>query len=262
MSDLGLLAPLTTIAQHTGKRLLDRERPAAARTLSELRSAFEAVDGPASEALRTELARLRPQAGWADELDLRLPRSGEVWVADAMDGAVQYLQGLPQWCVTITLVRDRVPVAVVLHCPPLGETYAAAAGHGATRDGAPITPSAKAEATATVIATSHPMFAAEQPTAMARAGRSYRALLPEVRAIRNLGPTSWQLADTAAGRLDAFWMYGTDDVNLLGGALIAREAGARVTDAQGAPWAAGADSLLVSGPQLHARFVELLRDVR
>ncbi len=261
MSDLDLLAPLA-VAQRVGKRLLDRERPAPARTLRELRAVFEAVDGPASEALRAELARLRPQARWTDELDPRLPQSGEAWVTDAMDGAVQYLQGLPQWCVTITLVRDAVPVAAVLHCPPLGETYAAAAGHGATRDGAPIAPSAKADASATVVATSHPTFAAEQPTAMARAGRSYSALLPEVRAVRNLGPTSWQLADTAAGRLDAFWMYGTDDTNVLGGALVAREAGARVTDAEGRPWAAGADSLLIAGAQLHHRFLELLRDVR
>ncbi|MEU1626394.1 inositol monophosphatase family protein [Streptomyces sp. NPDC020096] len=125
-----------------------------------------------------------------------------------------------------------------------------------------MAPSAKTEGAATVIATSHPAFAAEQPTAIARAGRSYSALLPEVIAIRNLGPTSWQIADTAAGRLDAFWMYGTDDTNLLGGTLIAREAGARVTDARGEPWTAGADSLLVTSRQLHGQFVQFLRDVR
>ncbi|GAA1913480.1 inositol monophosphatase family protein [Streptantibioticus ferralitis] len=184
-----------------------------------------------------------------------------VWVTDAMDGAVQYPQGLPQWCVTITLVRDRAPVAAVPRSPALGETYAAAAGHGATRDSAPIAPSAKREASATVIATSHPVIAAEQPTAIAWAGRSYSALLPEVGAIRNLGPTSWQIADTVAGRLDAFWIYGTDDTNLLGGTLIVREAGARVTDARGEPWTTGADRPLVSGRQLHGRFV-VLRDVR
>ncbi|MDF3287847.1 inositol monophosphatase family protein [Streptomyces silvisoli] len=262
MPDVDLLAPLTAVAQRIGKRLLDRQRPAPARTLPELRAAFAAVDGPAAEALRVELARLRPGAQWADELELRLPELGEVWVTDAVDGAVQYLQGLPQWCVTITLVRDRVPVAAVLHSPPLGETYAAAVGHGATRDGAPVVPSAKADTSATVIATSHPPFAAEQPAATARAGQSHSALLPEVSAVRNLGPTSWQLADTAAGRLDAFWMYGTDDTNLLGGALVAREAGACVTDTQGAPWTAGSDSLLVTGRRLHGRFLELLRDVR
>jgi hypothetical protein len=31
-----------------------------------------------------------------------------------------------------------------------------------------------------------------------------------------LGPTSWQIADTAAGRLDGIWEYGRDDANLLG----------------------------------------------
>lgn len=71
-------------------------------------------------------------------------------------------------------------------------------------------------------------------------------------AVRNLGPTSWQIADTAAGRLDAFWQFGRDHANLLPGALIAREAGAVVTDAAGGPWTSGSDSFLVAAPALHA----------
>ncbi|MEV6861774.1 inositol monophosphatase family protein [Streptosporangium subroseum] len=93
-------------------------------------AAFSAIDDPASDRLREELTALRPGAAWAAELDTALPTSGEAWVTDPVDGAVQYLQGLSQWCVSITLVRDRVPVAAVLHSPPLGETYAASRGHG------------------------------------------------------------------------------------------------------------------------------------
>lgn len=43
------------------------------------------------------------------------------------------------------------------------------------------------------------------------AGHSLSALLPRVGAVRNLGPTSWQLADTAAGCIDAFWQAYHDD---------------------------------------------------
>ncbi|MET8952981.1 inositol monophosphatase family protein [Streptomyces sp. NPDC004129] len=111
---------------------------------------------------------------------------------------------------------------------PLGETYLAALGEGATRNGVPIGPSAKTDPAVAVVATAHPSFITRQPEAT-RAGRTIaRRRLPRVAAVRNLGPTS---ADTAAGHLDAFWEFGRDDANLLPGALVACEAGALVTDA-------------------------------
>jgi myo-inositol-1(or 4)-monophosphatase len=75
------------------------------------------------------------------------------------------------------------------------------------------------------------------------------ASLRIVGAVRNLGATSWQVADVASGRLDAFWEYGADDVNLLDAVVIAREAGARVTEATGDPWTLGAHSILAVMPK-------------
>jgi myo-inositol-1(or 4)-monophosphatase len=83
-------------------------------------------------------------------------------------------------------------------------------------------------------------------------------LLPKVGAVRNLGPTSWQIADPAAGRLDGFWEYGRDDANLLGAALIASEAGATVTGLNGRPWQAGSGSFLTAAPALHRQLLALL----
>ena len=80
-----------------------------------------------------------------------------------------------------------------------------------------------------------------------------------VGAVRNLGPTSWQIADVAAGRLDAFWEHGRDDTNLLPGLLLARESGAIVTDVHGAAWRPGMDSIVVAGPALHAPLLVALR---
>ncbi|MBX7550379.1 hypothetical protein K1Y78_20560 [Streptomyces sp. tea 10] len=46
------------------------------------------------------------------------------------------------------------------------------------------------------------------------------------------------------------------------GALIAREAGALVTDAEGRPWHIGAPSFLAASPHLHPAFVQLLGKAR
>jgi myo-inositol-1(or 4)-monophosphatase len=253
-----LITAMTEAAHAAGRHLLTLDRPAPAATMAEFRAVFDSVDAPVSALLRDRLLPLRPAAAWLDELDGTTTTTGEAWVCDAIDGAVQYLQGLPQWCVTLTLVRDAEPVAVVLHNPLLSETYTAEKGAGAFRNGAKITPSAKTDLAAALVATSQPPFAAAQPGAVDEAGRSLSAVLRAAGAVRNLGPTSWQLADVAGGRIDAFWEYGRDDTNVLPGVLLARESGAIVTDTTGAPWHPGAPGIVVAAPALHAPLLKAL----
>jgi myo-inositol-1(or 4)-monophosphatase len=109
-----------------------------------------------------------------------------------------------------------------------------------------------------MIATNQPADVAKYPADIRDAGRSLTALLPYVGAVRNFGPTSWQIADVASGRLDGFWQYGPDDNDLVGGALVATEAGLSVTDLDGQPWKPGATGFLAAPTQLHGRLLELL----
>ncbi len=63
--------------------------------------------------------------------------SGVRWVVDPIDGTVNYLYGLPDCAVSIAAeVGDEVVAGVVVTIPT-GVEYAAARGHGATRDGVP-----------------------------------------------------------------------------------------------------------------------------
>ncbi|MFD7666242.1 inositol monophosphatase family protein [Streptomyces sp. NPDC059788] len=274
MAYASLLAPMAAAAHEVGALLVKTPRRTvpSADTMEELAAVYRDLESPAVEVMRRHLDALLPGVPWAEELhdDTRpeispdaapgpgLPAAGDVWMVDVIDGAVQLMQDLPYFCVSLALVRDGEPVAAALHAPLLGETYLAAAGHGATRNGERISPSARTRLEAALVGTSHPPFAAGQPAAVAAAGRSLAAVLPAVGAVRNLGPTSWQIADAAAGRLDAFWEYGRDDANLLPGALVAREAGAVVTDTAGRPWRAGATGFLVAPRGLHGALMDLL----
>ena len=61
-----------------------------------------------------------------------------------------------------------------------------------------------------------------------------------------------------SGRVDAFWEYGRDETNLLPGALIAREAGALVTNLEGKQWQVGDTSFLAAPTALHGQLLEVL----
>jgi myo-inositol-1(or 4)-monophosphatase len=257
MSEQEILQQMIEAAEVIGARVMAQARPPKFRTMKELKAVFGDFDQPLQRELWLRLHALVPAAVSFDELDGALP-DGDVWIIDALDGAVQYLHELPDWCVNLTLVREREPVLAVLHSPTLRETYAARRGGGATRNGVAIAPAHKSELQAAFVATSYPPFVGRFPRQVALAARSLAVMLADVGIVRNLGATSWQVADVAGGRIDGFWMYGVDDVNLLGAALIAREAGASVTDAAGEPWRAGASSILVAAPSVHAPLQALM----
>jgi myo-inositol-1(or 4)-monophosphatase len=257
-----LIESLTAAAHEAGGHLLEAPRPAAATTMTEFRRAFSQLDDATSAVLAGRLAAISPGVPVVDDMRGEIPETGEAWVVDAVDGAVQFMHGLPQWCISVAFVRDGRAVVSVLHSPLAGETYAAGEGLGATLNGQLLRPAGTADMEIALVTTSHPPFTGTQPEAVRSAGAALAAVLPRVGAVRNLGPTSWQVADVAGGRLDAFWMFGRDPGNLLGAALIAREAGLAVTDTTGRDWTPRSDSVLIACPALREPLCELLAAVR
>ena len=252
-----ILTQMVLAAQDAATLVPPRTEPTTFDSWPDFKAALDAVERPVQALLRDRLEQARPGVAWARELDTEVTGgASELWVVDPLDGAVQYLQGLPQWAVSIALVRDGRPVLAVLHSANLNHTYTAALDGGAFLDGMPISPSTKTNLELSLIGTSHPPFVGHQPEAIAATGRAMTALLPVVGAHRNFGPTSWQVADVASGRLDAFWQYGRDAGNLLAASLVASEAGVTVTDADGRPWHAASDSFLAAPASLHAQLLE------
>jgi myo-inositol-1(or 4)-monophosphatase len=91
--------------------------------------------------LKAKLRAARPDYGWLSEETAddtaRLSRE-RLFVVDPIDGTRAFLNERPWWAVSLAIVEGDRPVAGVVYAPEVGETYAAAAGQGATLNGAPI----------------------------------------------------------------------------------------------------------------------------
>ena len=212
---------------------------------SPVTSADMAVDA----LLKQTLLGARPDYGWlseetADSPD-RLDRR-RIFIVDPIDGTVAYMKNKPWWCVPIAVVEDGRPVAAVIHAPALNETFEATLGGGARLNGQPITASdTDSLDDASILADARLME-----------GPQWREPWPEMR-YEKRNAIAYRMALVAAGAFDAAIAISPKwDWDIAAGDLIAREAGARVTDHHGRAWTFNRpdprqNSLVCSAPALH-----------
>jgi myo-inositol-1(or 4)-monophosphatase len=193
----------------------------------------------ASEALLVEgiLAR-RPDDGILGEEGADHPsRSGVRWVIDPLDGTTNYIYGHPGFAVSIGIERvdpttgAPSPLVGVVVDPTHGDVFTAVTGTGAFRNERPITCSTQATLSQALLGTGF----SYDPTRRAKQAEVLTTVLPRVRDIRRMGAAAVDLCSVAGGRLDAFYEKGLAPWDYTAGALIAREAGAVVTDLDGGP---------------------------
>jgi myo-inositol-1(or 4)-monophosphatase len=182
--------------------------------------------------IRGLLAEARPDDGFfGEESGAEQGSSGLTWVVDPIDGTVNYLYGIPQYAVSIAVVEGepdplswRALAGVVVN-PESGERFSATAGGGATLNDVPIAVTKDVAPARALIGTGFG-YRAEVRVAQAQ---TLATLLGEVRDIRRMGAAALDLCSVACGRLDGYYERGLQPWDHAAGALIAAEAGARVT---------------------------------
>ena len=155
---------------------------------------------------------------------------------------------------SIAACTEAGPIAGAVFVPTTDELFSAALGYGASLNGRPIRCRDRGLAGHALVGTgfSYPAGHAEQ-------GLLVAALLPRRADIRRYGAAAVDLCSVAAGRLDVYVEEGLDPWDLAAGEIIAREAGATVTDLDRR---SGPPRL---GPGLlaqHEPFVDLLAELR
>jgi myo-inositol-1(or 4)-monophosphatase len=205
--------------------------------------------------IRARLEAARPDdAILGEEGDDRAGTSGLRWVVDPLDGTVNFLFGIPQWCVSIACEDDDGALAGVVYDPMREETWAATRDGDATLNGKPVRSPGRGELATALVATGFG-YAADVRESQAQV---VARLLPLVRDVRRLGAAALDLAWAAAGRVDAYYERGVKHWDVAAGALICARAGLAVHELPPAP---PADSgLLVAPPAIADELLALVTD--
>jgi myo-inositol-1(or 4)-monophosphatase len=211
-----------------------------------------------------ELARLAPGVPvLAEELGARGAAGADAderWVVDPVDGTVNFAHGFPLFGVSIGYEQRGEPVAGVVAAPALDWTFAAARGHGATRNGEPLRVSGTARLDQALLVTGFPYDLRVSPRNNLDA---FVHMHRTSAAVRRLGSASLDLCFVAAGWLDGYWEFKLKPWDLSAGACIVLEAGGAVTALDGAPFSSESGEVLASNGALHEALVsELARALR
>jgi len=221
-------------ALRAGEYIRGAQRPGVHTWTEKSQHNFATEVDRAAEGLIAEiLTRDEPQSLiLGEELSPKQALKGElVWVVDPLDGTTNFLHGYPQFSVSIAALVDGKLAAGVVHDICRKRTYAAARGGGAFEEGTRIGVSAVTEPRLALVGTGFPFKALQLlPQFMSQ----FAAVLGATSGIRRAGSAALDLADVAAGRLDAFWELHLSPWDIAAGTLLIREAGGTITRPDGA----------------------------
>jgi myo-inositol-1(or 4)-monophosphatase len=188
-----------------------------------------------------------------------LDRAGDepCWVIDPLDGTTNFAHGMPIFSVSIALVEAGRARLGVVYDPTRGECFWAERGKGAFLGDRPIHVRDESELIRTLLVTGFPYDA---HTNTINNIDQFARFSRRVRGVRRLGSAAIDLAYVAAGRLDGYWELRLAPWDVAAGALIAEEAGAKVTAVDGEPlMLTEAASILAANPALYTNMLDVLR---
>ncbi len=182
------------------------------------------ADRASEELIRGLLIAARPDdAILGEEGDDRPGTSGVRWIVDPIDGTVNFLYGLPQYAVSIAAEWQGEIVAGAVVNVPSGVEYAAARGHGSTRDGVPLRVRPAPPLHERLIMTG---FGYIREVRVHQAACIQR-LLPEIRDIRRMGSSALDICQVAEGTADGYVEEGSQPWDWAAASLVLTEAGGR-----------------------------------
>jgi len=228
-----LLALAEQAARAAGELLRERFEAGGERATGSKSSATDpvsAADLAAERAIRDIITAARPgDAILGEEGGETQEGAGLRWIVDPLDGTVNFLFGVPQWCVSVAVHDADGGVAGVVYDPIREELFAGARASGLpTLNGAAVRGSEQGELAVALIGTGFAYDAGVRDAQAQVIGR----LLPRVRDVRRMGSAALDLAWTAAGRYDAFYERGVQIWDTAAGTVLCEGAGLSVRPLQ------------------------------
>ena len=242
---------------------LEASRKVFARfTPGDIQAEYKVGHDPVTEAdraldavLRKEL--LRGGEGWLSEESIDDPirlQHSQVWVVDPLDGTREFVQGIPEFCVSIGYVENGRPVAGGICNPATNEIFLGSVESGVTYNGKPAQPSQRNTLDGALVLASRSEVKRGEWKPFENSGFK----------IRPMGSVAYKLARVSAGLADVtFTLTPKNEWDVVAGVALVQSAGGFVSTLEKTDLIANRrdpllSGLLASGPLLKDKLLSLV----
>jgi myo-inositol-1(or 4)-monophosphatase len=185
-----------------------------------------------------------------------------VWIVDPLDGTVNYFQGFPYYCTSVSCYRRKrgpegvwrsddigQPLAGVVYSEQTDELFSAARGRGARLNGRALYCPDIGSLSEAIVSLS----IGSTPEIQAYSAKLIADLAPRIRKVRSCGATALDLVNIAAGRFHGLIQRRVRTWDIAAASLILAEAGGAFTaNVIGSHrW-----DIVASAPSLHEQLTE------
>jgi len=212
----------------------------------------------ASEKAITEIIRTAfPEHSiHAEESGISKKAEPYTWIIDPLDGTTNYAHGLPEFSVSIAFAHEEDPVFGLVLNPVTGELFCGMHNHGAKLNGKSIHVSKTTHVRDALLVTGFPY---DLPSVIDPLIARLKQCLLAAQGIRRLGSAALDLCYLACGRFEGFWEQNLSPWDTAAGIVIAREAGATISDFLNQPYTLAKKEILATNGLIHEEMARLLR---
>jgi len=183
------------------------------------------ADLEANRKIREIIQGKFPEDGWLSEEDsddARRLASSRVWIVDPIDGTKEFIEGVPQFAVSIGFVVRGRPKVSVIYNPVEDRLYRAVSGRGTELNGERIHVTSRQEMQGALLLVSR-----SEPL------RKFQIFV-DLCEIQSIGSIAYRLAKVAGGEGDGTLTFRSiHEWDICAGALMVEEAGGKVVDGDG-----------------------------
>ncbi|MFH1667415.1 MAG: inositol monophosphatase family protein [Candidatus Komeilibacteria bacterium] len=199
----------------------------------------------------------------SEEAGANNKKSEYLWAIDPLDGTHNFVMNVPVFSVSIGLFHSKDMKTknmnikeATIYWPRMGNMYTASLGKGSFINGKKINVSKLTKTKDAQIVYCYGKLKSHKM----KAARYYSELVSRQIGARQIGSSAIELSLLASGYVDSMIVPGANMWDVAAGVLIVREAGGKVTDADGKEWRYGSKDMAASNGLIHKRVLKIFND--
>lgn len=217
------------------------------------------VDKAAEAVLIDAIQRAFPEDDIISEEAGHLESSKKrTWLIDPLDGTSNFVHGIPHVAISMACIENGQIEHGLIYDPFREEIFRASRGYGAALNDKRLKISThKIELSDCIMATGLPY---KKRMLTEKSLKQITTVFDEVHDIRRHGAAALDLAYVAAGRFNGYWEMALKPWDMAAGVLIAREAGAFVSDLDGRNDYLKTGEIVCANRQVFHKFLQLVKN--